>query len=207
VTTPRAYGGRTLDQRRDARREQLIETGLDCLQDEGLSGISVRSVCARAPLTPRYFYESFANLDELLVALVDHVGDQVLEAGTSSFDATLPLADRTRNGIVAVYDVIRRDARHASVLLASAAHPAMYARQQLRFLEYTEVLLDQLFETAEPLDRDRLRPMSLFLIGGTVELISARTSGLMTVSDDDLIDSCVTMFVAGWQAAGLPVVS
>ena len=35
-------------------------------------------MCAKARLTPRYFYESFANLDELLVVLVDQVSAEVM---------------------------------------------------------------------------------------------------------------------------------
>ena len=57
-----------------------IETALDCLHDDGLSGVGVRSICARARLTPRYFYESFADLDELLVAVVDAVAAEVAAA-------------------------------------------------------------------------------------------------------------------------------
>ena len=59
----------------------LVETALDCLHVDGLAGISVRAICARARLTPRYFYESFADLDELLVATVDSVTDEGLFTG------------------------------------------------------------------------------------------------------------------------------
>lgn len=204
MTTPRSYAGRSLEQRRDARRALLVETGLDCLQSEGLSGISVRTVCATAKLTPRYFYESFANLDDLLVAMVDHVGDAVLTAGLAAFEPDMEIAERSRRGVSAVYSVIAADARFASVLMASSANERMHRRQQERFLDYTELLLDLLYVVEGDIDRDRLRPLSLFLVGGTVELISAKVSGLLAISDEELVARCADMFVAGWSAAQLP---
>lgn len=200
MTQSRPYGGRTLDQRRDARRVQLIETGLDCLHDEGLSGISVRTICARAKLTPRYFYENFANLDELLVALVDHVGSEVSALGLAAM-AAYPddLETRVHESLRGVFAVCLQDPRKASVLLASAAHEAMQARQQQRFLDYAELVVESLtVQPSEP-DRQRLRPMALFLIGGSVELISAKLTGLIELSDDDLVERCTDMFLAAWR--------
>jgi AcrR family transcriptional regulator len=205
MAQPRAYAGRTLDERRDARRAQLIETGLDCLHEEGLSGISVRTICSRARLTPRYFYESFANLDELLVTLVDHVGDQV--AALSVENLVVHAGDvekQVREALRAVFDVVLADPRKASVLLAAAAHEAMQARQQQRFLEFSRISIDFL-SGAEHLDPKRLQPVALFMIGGAVELISAKLSGLMDLSDDELVERCVELFLAGWTAAGVRV--
>jgi AcrR family transcriptional regulator len=202
MSEPRAYGGRSLDERRTARREQLIETALDCLHDEGLSGISVRTVCSRARLTPRYFYENFANLDELLVGLVDHVGDQVaaLSIATLIEHADDP-EEQIREGLTAVFRLIEEDPRKTSVLLAGAAHEAMQARQQQRFLEYTRITIEYLSGT-EAVDQRKLQPMALFMIGGAVELVSAKLSGLIELTDDELVDRCVEMFLAGWHAAG-----
>ncbi|HSV37215.1 MAG TPA: hypothetical protein VLI04_00520 [Nocardioidaceae bacterium] len=201
MTQSRPYGGRTLDERRDARRDQLIETGLDCLHAEGLSGISVRTICSQARLTPRYFYENFANLDELLVALVDHVGDQVSSLGTAAI-AAYPddLETRVRESLNGVFAVCLNDPRKASVLLASAAHEAMQARQQQRFLDYTELVVENLAGPNTPeFDRRRLRPMALFLIGGSVELISAKLTGLIELTDDELVERCTDMFLAAWR--------
>ncbi|HET7735197.1 MAG TPA: TetR family transcriptional regulator [Nocardioidaceae bacterium] len=202
MTQSRPYGGRTLDQRRDARREQLIETGLDCLHEEGLSGISVRTICSRAKLTPRYFYENFANLDELLVALVDHVGSEVSALGIAAMEAFPDdLTTRVHESLRGVFAVCLTDPRKASVLLASAAHEAMQARQQQRFVDYAELVVDNLAGPDAPeFDRQRLRPMALFLIGGSVELISAKLTGLIELDDDQLVEQCTDMFLAAYQA-------
>jgi len=203
----RPYGGRTLDERREARREQLIETGLDCLHTDGLSGISVRTVCTQARLTPRYFYENFANLDELLVALVDHVGDEVSgRALAAMLEYPDDIAQQVREGLAAVFDVILSDPRKASVVLAATGHEAMQARQQQRFLGYVDLVVHNLTGSqVASVDQTRLRPMALFLIGGAVELISAKLSGLIELSDAEVVDRCADLFLAGWEAAGVVV--
>jgi AcrR family transcriptional regulator len=79
--TARTWGGSTLDDRRDARRERLLEVGLELLGGpEGPAAVSVRSVCRHAKLTDRYFYESFADRDELLLAVYDRVAGQARRA-------------------------------------------------------------------------------------------------------------------------------
>src|SRR3954470_8946052 len=69
----RRYAGASARERRDERREKLLAAGLDVLGEEGYGGTTVRGVCGRARLTPRYFYESFGDLDALLVAVFDHL--------------------------------------------------------------------------------------------------------------------------------------
>ncbi|MBB6380678.1 AcrR family transcriptional regulator, partial [Pseudonocardia eucalypti] len=75
---PKVWGGTTLDARRDARRRALLDVGLELLGGAGQgSAVTVRSVCRHAKLTDRYFYESFADRDELLVAVYDQVAERV----------------------------------------------------------------------------------------------------------------------------------
>ena len=76
----RGWAGTTLEGRRGQRREQLIEAGLDLLGTHGAAAVSVRSVCRHARLTDRYFYESFADRGELLLAVYDRVAAQAADA-------------------------------------------------------------------------------------------------------------------------------
>src|SRR5687767_9668516 len=50
----RPYKGVSADERRALRREQLMEAGLDVLGSEGIAGLTMTEVCARAGLTERY---------------------------------------------------------------------------------------------------------------------------------------------------------
>ncbi len=55
------------------RRSLLLATALQLLGTDGFSATSVRAICQSARLNPRYFYESFDDLDDLVVALYDQL--------------------------------------------------------------------------------------------------------------------------------------
>jgi AcrR family transcriptional regulator len=125
------------------RRAALIETGLDCLHDDGLSGVSVRSICTRARLTPRYFYGSFADLDQLLVAVVDSVAAEVAARALDAIrSAPADLPAQVRAVIDAGYGVVATDRRKATALLVAAAgHGRLAERRQQIVIEYAELAL------------------------------------------------------------------
>jgi AcrR family transcriptional regulator len=50
-----------------------MDAAFQLLGTEGWSGTSVRAVCQGARLNPRYFYESFDDLDALVIAVYDRV--------------------------------------------------------------------------------------------------------------------------------------
>lgn len=65
----RRYGGRGGEERKAERRERLLDAGLACYGEVGYHASTVRMICARAGLSERYFYESFANGEDLLCAV------------------------------------------------------------------------------------------------------------------------------------------
>src|SRR5437588_11659488 len=84
------YGGVIASERQAGRRARLIGAALELLGTEGWQATTVRAICARARLTPRYFYESFDDRDALLLALFDEIAQDaarvVLEAVTEAPD-------------------------------------------------------------------------------------------------------------------------
>jgi AcrR family transcriptional regulator len=200
VTASRAYRGVSADDRRAQRRQMLIDTALDCLHAEGLAAISVRSVCARARLTARYFYENFDNLDELLLAAVDSVVDEVAETSLAALAAAAPdLATQVRSAIDAGYGVVATDARKASALLVAASgHGPLRERRQKLVTDYADLIIDGL-----PLlnglglpERRTARAMALFLMGGAADVIEAVLSGRLRLSRRQLVDQLTTMWLA-----------
>ena len=59
----------TVAEHRASRREALLRAGEAALREEGLAGVTPRSVCERAGLSRSSFYDYFATKDDLLVAL------------------------------------------------------------------------------------------------------------------------------------------
>lgn len=65
------HRGLTADQRRELRRHQLIQAALDAIAEDGVRNLRVRAISGRARLNDRYFYESFRDCQELLLAAFD----------------------------------------------------------------------------------------------------------------------------------------
>jgi AcrR family transcriptional regulator len=199
MASTRAYRGVPADERRELRRSALIETVLDCLRDDGLGGVSVRSVCARARLTPRYFYENFDDLDQLLVAAVDSVVDEVAAASLGAVAAAGDdTADQVRAAIDAGYGVVVTDPRKANALLVAAAgHGPLRERRHRVVTDYADLIIDSLpaLNTLGLSERRRARATALFLMGGSAEVIEAALSGRLRMSRARLVDHLTTMWL------------
>ncbi|MDT3399301.1 TetR family transcriptional regulator [Streptomyces sp. B1866] len=92
------WAGTTLDVRRAGRRRALLDAALRLAGGAGCPAVTVRSVCRTVKLTDRYFYESFASRDELLLALYDEVACEALAA----LRAAAPDARAAVEGFLAV---------------------------------------------------------------------------------------------------------
>ena len=85
----RRWAGTTLDARQAARREQLIEAGFALLGEQGASAVTVRGVTRTAQLSERYFYESFADRDALLITVHNRVAEQARAVITAAVGAVV----------------------------------------------------------------------------------------------------------------------
>lgn len=61
------YAGKEASTRQRERKEKLLSAGIKLIGREGYASTSIDAVCKEAGLTKRYFYESFANGDALLI--------------------------------------------------------------------------------------------------------------------------------------------
>lgn len=202
MTSTRAYRGVSAEERRELRRSTLLETALDCLHDDGLSGVSVRSICARARLTPRYFYESFVDLDALLVATVDAVVDEVARTALAGVaTAGDDTAAQVRAAIDAGYGVVVTDPRKANAfLVAAAGHGPLRERRHRVVTDFADLMMDNLSALSsrsaqDPGERREARATALFLMGGAAEVIEATLSGRLSMSRADLVDHLTRLWL------------
>src|ERR1700752_124636 len=79
MTTARARNsaGLSADERRLALRERLIEGAIRAYGELGYRNTTVKAVFEAPGLPERYFYESFANSEALLVAAFETVSRRV----------------------------------------------------------------------------------------------------------------------------------
>ncbi len=120
-----------LTDRRAERRALLVDAGFRLFGDEGESAVSVRSVCRECGLNTRYFYESFADVDDLLGAVYDKVSAELVEfVGAAIEQADDSVRARTRAGIAAVLGFSSADPRRGRVLFTEArANPVLAERR------------------------------------------------------------------------------
>ena len=85
-----SWAGIPAEDRRAARRARLLDTTFDLLGTDGWSATTVRGVCQAAQLNPRYFYESFADLDALFVAVYERTVEQLAVAMATAVEAAGP---------------------------------------------------------------------------------------------------------------------
>lgn len=204
----RPHRGVSAEQRLARRRAQLLDAGLDLLGREGMGGTTVTAVCRRAALSTRYFYESFADLEQLLLALYDQLMDEgvavVLGAIAAPVEVDPDLYTLARAPLEAAIVHLTDDPRRARVLLVeSIGVTGLQARRQRALIDNSRLLAEittqLLGEKAPP--RGDLELIAYALVGGLAETMVAYVGGALETDRDELIDRLTRLFVAGVRAA------
>jgi AcrR family transcriptional regulator len=202
----RAYRGVSADDRRADRRARLIEAGLDVIGSEGLANMTMTAVCARAGLTERYFYESFRNLDELLVALFDKFAGEAADAILHALDGAPPdLFERCRAAAGALIAVLTEDPRKARTFAEAIGSEALRARRDRTVRGYAAVLAGQIRELAPVPDshpQPRLELVTTMLVGGLAEAVASWLNGAIDISRDQLVEDAARVAVAAAGTIG-----
>ncbi len=196
--TDRTWAGTTLADRRATRRRQLLDAGLDLLGTSGGTAVSVRAVCRNAQLTERYFYESFADRDELVVAVYDHVATLAHQVLVDAVELAGPEPrDRAEAAVSAFVTLVLDDPRKGRVLLlAPLADPALRRIGAQRLPMFADLVSEQLSDRVD--DEDRTMTATA-LVGGLANLFIAYLSGTLDVTRERLTAHCVRL-VLGAEA-------
>lgn len=186
----RTWAGTTLDDRKAARRAQLLEAGLDLLGTGGSSAVSVRAVCRRARLTERYFYESFRDREQLVVAVYEDVVERLRRALIAAVpDVRAEPAERAKAAVSAFVELMVDDPRQGRVLLlAPVTDPALSARGVALLPAFAALVREQL---PERLADDEREMTALGLVGALANLFTGYLGGTLDVSRERLVAHCV----------------
>jgi AcrR family transcriptional regulator len=115
---PRPYRGVSPDERRAQRRARLIAAAVQVYGERGYRQATVKAVCEAAGLTERYFYESFANSEELLIAGFNAVTCAVFsEIRDAALSARRNRTERARAMLRAYFAALQREPCSARVFL------------------------------------------------------------------------------------------
>lgn len=196
VTRP--FRGVSAPERRQIRRRQLVEAAFELAGTRGAASLGVGEVCAAAGLTKRYFYESFASIDELSAAVVDHAID-VMVARTEPFQPGAG-GGSVHAAIKAFIDGLLDDRRLARILITETQSGDL-SRYRSRIVEVGVASLLPLDRMADTESFDRRRFIAYAQIGALGEICLAWHEGAVAMDRDELVDHLVDLFA---RIAGNP---
>ena len=197
----RAYGGLAMEERVAVRRARFIEAGTELFGTQGFRGATVRSICAAAGLTDRYFYESFATLEALLA--------EVYRALTRGFAARLTAesirseawsgdAAAVERQTTAAYELwfdTVREPRFARIVLVEVlgVNPDIDALYELSVREMAELTIAPLAATqpALKLSRARRELLGRALVGAGLQVAKMWMTGGYKLPRRDVVRTCV----------------
>ncbi len=177
-----------------------MEAGFNLLGTEGTSGTTVRAVCAAAELNARYFYESFEDIDALLIAVYDKVGADMAAALA---DVQLPEGvdpvKAARVGMDALVSFVDEDRRRARILYVEALGNVALARHRVALDQEVVLSLEaRAIEAAGswPQGERVGRVGAAMLVGGLGEVLRDWVEGRIEVSREQLVDDLAALTLA-----------
>lgn len=196
----RPFRGIPADERRAARRVRLIEAILDVINRDGLAGLKVSAVCHQAGLTERYFYESFANRDEALIATLAEFGRETYTKALTALE-TAPLDFEVRSRLVAatLLDALLDDPRKARAYAEAIGAEAVRDVRMAYTRTYARLLTDNIIAVygLDPARDARLLEVpSVILMAGCSEMVAHWVAGEFSLSREELLDQVSRMCVA-----------
>ena len=196
--TPSRWNGLSTEERQRERRRLLVDAAFELLATEGMSGTTVRAVCAHARLNPRYFYESFTDLDELLVAVYDDVFRQLQRRSAAAVAEAADDAAAMRASVAATVHFIDEDRRRGRILYSEAlGNEALNLRRLRTGAALVELVLQDNSRRDVGAQDERIgRLGASVLVGGFSELLVAWIGGRIDLTAEELIDDATEVFLA-----------
>jgi AcrR family transcriptional regulator len=206
--TRNRWRGMPADARAAERQATLVEVAFDLVGTDGMAGTTVRKVCEVARLNPRYFYESFEDLDALVVAVFDRAANDVVQATIMAF---AELTDEQREdretmlriGIGAIVRHLTEDPRRARVIFMEGLNNEALGRRRFDTLhEMANTLVTDARRDAEQIAGEPVELASIvtvaanLMVGGMAELCMSWVLGRLDVTLDELVNDTASLFVA-----------
>lgn len=160
------------------RRLQFLDAGLQVFGTTGYRTATVRQLCRQAELTDRYFYESFENTEDLLVAVYEREFEHLQQAVLAALADEAALRDpmvAVERALNAVFEMASepRVARVCwlEVLGVSARVNGVYTRNIERFASLVVAFARQRLST-EDVDDTESRMLGIALIGAVSQPVT-----------------------------------
>jgi len=196
------YRGVSAKDRAAERRSRLLEATLAVWADPR-TRTTMTAVCAEAGLTERYFYESFANLDDAMTAVMDAIAAEIEQATVAAVEsAGDDPAERVYASMRAFVQLLVDDPRKGrAAIIESVASPAL-RRRRTELLRYLAHRSSEEAGTRFGLTRrggleDDVA--GLLFIGGMAELVTAWLDDVLSATPEEIVQAAAHSFLGLYE--------
>lgn len=198
----RQFKGMSLSERKQARRDKLIEAGIEAYGSQGFFSVTVKDICVEAKLTERYFYESFKKSEELFQTIFLQLIEQLQQTVMQGvMQASPEPRQMIHSGLRALFSMLKDDPRTARIIYVDA----MLVQELHNHATIQETMgrFDRMIQAFVMLMMPRIprseQEISLVATGlnGYVTQIAVRwVMGGFRQSLDEIVSACETVFLS-----------
>lgn len=202
---PRRYRGLTAPERRERRREQLLDAGLELFGTRGYANTTIRDVCAAAAMNSRHFYESFASREDLLYHVYERIVHEIVVAAAEETGKLDTVEGKARAGLRAGWLIVTDDRRKARIVALEVVGVSDRLDRLRRDIRHAlaDLTANNALSVAGEGVKYRLDPVltARTLIGGVVEVLIDWINGDVEVSVEEIVEHFTRLFTAAAAAA------
>lgn len=197
----RPYAGRSVKERMAERRARLVDAGLALFGTRGYANTSIESICSKAGVTARHFYEQFESRELLLLDVYERIIQHARHTVVTALESPHPnTQSRVTAGIEAYVHSLLDDPRHARVACVEVvgAGPKVERRRRKAIHEIAKVIDAQaqaLAEEGSVAPRD-FSLTAIAMAGACNELVTDAIMRPTPPPTSALVDALVRLFIA-----------
>lgn len=198
----RQFKGMSLTERKQVRREKLIEAGIEAYGTQGFFSVTVKDICLQAKLTERYFYESFKKSEDLFqtifLQLIEKMQQTLMQSIMQGSPDPLNMID---SGLTGFFHLLRDDPRMARIIYIDAMlvqelhNHATIQETMARFDRMIHAFVTLMMPNTSRSDKE----LSLIATGlnGYVTQVAIRwVMSQFKLPIEDVVHACRTVFLA-----------
>lgn len=191
----RTYAGETGAERAARRREELIAATFAVVAEEGWRQLRIERICQRAALNKRYFYESFADLDAAVGAVMSKLAEDAIAVTVAALDPAAPADEWVRSAVTALVGHVVEDPRRARVLFgATPVGEAATAHRTEAIRRIAAAAAAQGRSYHAVADDPIIDLSAAVLVGGTSQAVLEWLDGNVAMSRTQLIDDLTALW-------------
>ena len=196
VKESRTYAGESADERAARRRDAIVDAAFALVAQDGWRALRIDGVCRRAGLNKRYFYESFADLDAVVGAVMSRLAEAAIAASLAGTDPDAAPDVFVRQRVTALVAHLTEDPHRAHVLFGAVAPGEAVAAHREAAIRQVIVEAAAQGRGLHAFGDDAVVELSAaMLVGGTSQAVLDWLDGRLGDSYDAFVDDLVAL----WQ--------